>query len=248
MRQFSPPHMAALAVLVLLTAPWVWAARHRPGRWTVWGERLLASAIFAAWAGEYVADVILGVWSTTYTLPLQLTDVISLTAVAALLTHRRGLTELVYFWGLSASLQATITPDLGRAFPSVYYFTYFGYHIGAVTAGCVLVFGARAYPRRGAMSRAFGATLAWAAVAALADVITGGNYMYLAEKPAHGSLLSVLGPWPWYIAGAAVIALAMLAVLDVIARLAARRDGMMTIPTGADRESPAGSGPVGRPR
>ena len=37
--------------------------------------------------------------------------------------------------------------------------------------------------------------------------------MYLAWKPTHTSLLSVLGPWPWYIAGAAVVALVMLLVV-----------------------------------
>jgi uncharacterized membrane protein YwaF len=67
--------------------------------------------------------------------------------------------------------------------------------------------------------RTLAATAAWAVVAGTADVITGGNYMYLAWRPAHGSLLSVLGPWPWYVAGALGAGAVLLAVVEVVTRL-----------------------------
>jgi hypothetical integral membrane protein (TIGR02206 family) len=125
---------------------------------------------------------------------------------------------------LSASLQATLTPDLAWNFPSVFYFTYFTYHVVAVVAGVGLVFGCGLYPRAGAPVRVFAATLAWAAVAGAGDLLTGGNYMYLRAKPVHGSLLSALGPWPWYLVGIAAVGLAMLAVLQSIANAVGRRD------------------------
>jgi hypothetical integral membrane protein (TIGR02206 family) len=125
--------------------------------------------------------------------------------------------ELTYFWALTASLQATLTPDLGQSFPSVYYFTYFTYHVGAVVAACLLVFGCGIYPRPLAVWRAFLATLCFAAIAGVGNLITGGNYMYLRSKPAHNSLLSLMGPWPWYIVSAAGVALAMLILLALLA-------------------------------
>jgi hypothetical integral membrane protein (TIGR02206 family) len=218
MRQFSAPHLAALAVLVVATGGSVWLARRHPGGWLRALRVGLAALIFAGWAGEYVADAILGTWSVKYTLPLQLTDLISVTAILALLTGRRLLVELTYFWAFTATLQATLTPDLGQSFPSIYYFTYFIYHIGAIVAAALLVFGCRCYPRPGAAWRVFALTLGWAAVAGSADAITGGNYMYLRTKPAHASLLSLLGPWPWWIAAAAVVAVAMLYLLDALTR------------------------------
>ncbi len=159
-----------------------------------------------------------------YDLPLQLTDAISAVAVLALWTRRQGLVELLYFWSLTATLQAILTPDLGWDFPSVYYFTYFTYHIGAVVGACLLVFGCGLYPRPGAAMRVFWLTLAWAAVAGLADLVTGGNYMYLRAKPEHGSLLSVVGPWPWYIFATVALALALLLGLEWLTSRLRRRD------------------------
>jgi uncharacterized membrane protein YwaF len=39
--------------------------------------------------------------------------------------------------------------------------------------------------------------------------------MYLRHTPGAHSLLDMLGPWPWYIAGAAALALVLFAILDL---------------------------------
>jgi hypothetical integral membrane protein (TIGR02206 family) len=142
-------------------------------------------------------------------------------AIAALWRPRPRLAELLWFWALTASLQATLTPDLAQSFPDVRYFTYFVTHGGALVAVVVL----RALPQPGGMWRACAATLAWTALAAIGDVVTGGNYMFLRHKPSHGSLLDVMGPWPVYIAAAAVLALALFAALQVVGDRLSDRTG-----------------------
>jgi hypothetical integral membrane protein (TIGR02206 family) len=249
MPQFSDPHLAALAVLVVTAAVGVWIARRHPGRPATVFAWAVAAMILAAWAGEYVADVADGIWSVRYDLPLQLTDAVSIAAALALLTRRPLLAELTYFWALSASLQATLTPDLGQNFPSVFYFTYFGYHIGAIVAGCVLVFGCAMYPRRHGAWRAFAAALIVAAVAGTADLVTGGNYMYLRAKPQHNSLLGLMGPWPWYVIGGALLGLAILFALRWLAGWIGRRDHLVA--GGLAPAAPPSAGPappVGRER
>lgn len=224
MRQFSDPHLAALAVLVLAASGAVAVGRRHPGRPAQILSWALAALILAAWAGEYVVDVARATWTAEYDLPLQLTDAVSLAAVVALLTRRRLAVELAYFWSLTASLQAILTPDLGQDFPSIYYFTYFTYHVGAVVAACLLVFGSGRYPRPHAAWWVFGATLAWAALAGAADVIGGGNYMYLHYKPEHNSLMSLMGPWPWYVAETGLVGLVMLLAVQWVTGWIERRD------------------------
>jgi hypothetical integral membrane protein (TIGR02206 family) len=247
LKQFSDPHLAALLTMALGIAASVWGARRHPGPWMRWFSVALALLIFAAWAGEYVADVILGTWSVQYTLPLQLTDAVSAVSIAALLTRRQLLVELAYFWSYTATLQATLTPDLAQNFPSVFYFTYFTYHVGAIVAASFLVFGCRQYPRPGAVWRVFWITLAWAALAGAGDLITGGNYMYLRTRPIHNSLLSLMGPWPWYVVGGTALGLALLLLVAGLTRAlggvpgpaTAQRDAQVK---GSREESPQDQG------
>jgi uncharacterized membrane protein YwaF len=39
--------------------------------------------------------------------------------------------------------------------------------------------------------------------------------MFLREKPGRASLLDLMGPWPWYIPAAALLALALYVLLDL---------------------------------
>ena len=198
--------------------------------------RGLAIVILAGFVAEQATYAARGEWTARVNLPLQLSDAVTLVAIAALWRPRAGLlTELLWFWALGASLQAVLTPDLGDTFPDVLYFTFFATHSGAIAAACLLVVGMRLAPRpRGAL-RALRWTAALAGVAAIACLATGGNYMFLRRKPANGSILDALGPWPWYIAGAAVLALAILLVLEALARVAARAP-----------KSPSAAAPAGR--
>lgn len=224
MRQFSIAHLAALAVLVVGAVVAIVGPRRWPGAWVRSASWMLAGAILAGWAGEYVTEVIQGRWTLQYSLPLQLTDAVSMSAILALTMRRALLVELVYYWAFTASLQAVLTPDLGSTFPSVFYFTYFLYHVGSVLAACLLVFGCRIYPRAGSLWRVYALTVAFAALAGAGDLVTGGNYMYLRSKPIHNSLLNAMGPWPLYIVAGALLGLIMFTALAAIAEGAARHD------------------------
>jgi len=213
--QFAVEHLAALAATAVVATFSIWEARARPGGWIVLFSRTLAVLMLAAYLAENVAIVVRGTWSLERNLPLQLTDVVTITAALALWSPRPLLFELAYFWALTASLQAVLTPNLDSTFPSLFFFTYFATHCGAVVAAVFLAWGRGLAPRRGAVTRVFVATAAFAVVAGLSDLLTGGNYMFLREKPETTSLLDLMGPWPWYILSGAMLAIAMFAVLDV---------------------------------
>jgi len=88
-----------------------------------------------------------------------------------------------------------------------------------------LVVGLRIAPRPGSVARTFAITLGYTGFVGIVDALSGANYMFLRSRPASWTLLSVLGPWPWYIASAAGVALLLLAVLDLPFWLARRHDG-----------------------
>ena len=219
MQQFSVEHIVVLIATALAAALLVAITRGRADARAASIARRLAVLILFAYVAEHLTYAIRGTWTTRVNLPLQLTDAVTLVAVAALWRpHAAILVELLYFWAFSATLQAVLTPDLAQPFPDVLYFTYFITHSGAILAACLLVLGCRKVPRPGAAWRVYGLTIAFGAVAAIGTVLTGGNYMFLRRKPAGDSLLDLMGSWPWYILASAALALAMFLTLEVLAR------------------------------
>jgi hypothetical integral membrane protein (TIGR02206 family) len=215
MEVLAADHVGAVAVTAVSAGALTGAARTRPGAWTVPASRVLAVVILGTYAIEHATFVVRGTWSLERNLPCHLTDLVTIVASVALWTGRPLLAELTYFWGLSASLQALLTPDLGASFPEIFFWTYYVTHAGAVIAAVFLVFGRDLRPRPGAVGRVFAITAAWAAFVGLVDVATGGNYMFLRDKPGHVSLLDVMGPWPLYLVTGTVLALALFWLLDL---------------------------------
>jgi hypothetical integral membrane protein (TIGR02206 family) len=210
----SPEHLVPLAMLIVVVALLSVAARRRPGRWIDAVAVIMAVVIVVAelsWQPYTLAN---HVWSVAASLPVQLCDVGGFAAAAALLWRQLLLVEVAYFWGLGGTLQALLTPDLRDHFPAFPYLQFYITHDLVIVAALFLVIGLGLHPRTGSVRRIFLLTVAFAALVGLIDLVTGGNYMYLRQVPTSGSLLSLMGPWPWYIPLGAIVTLIALVVLD----------------------------------
>ena len=214
-RLLSAEHLLTLAVIAVCIAGLVIAARLRPGAWTLGAARALAVVIVANECGWWVWLWQQGTWSASYALPLQLCDIVAFVAAAALWLRRPLLVELTYFWGIAGTANGLISPDVHDHFPSYLFLQYFIAHGAIVAAALFLVAGLRIAPRRGAVVRVIMLTLGLVAVDAGANLLTGGNYMYLRQTPAVPNLLDLMGPWPWYIVAASGLAVAIFVVLDL---------------------------------
>jgi hypothetical integral membrane protein (TIGR02206 family) len=215
----SPEHLLPLALLVVVAVLLCVAARRAPGRWIDVVAATIAVALVIAelsWQPYVLAN---HTWSVGASLPVQLCDVAGFVAAAALLWRQLLLVEVAWFWGLGGTLQAVLTPDLKDRFPSFPYLQFYVTHDLVILAAVFLVIGLALQPRPGAVRRIFLLTLGFAVLVGLIDLVTGGNYMYLRQVPASGSLLNLMGPWPWYIAAGAVLTLVVLAILDAPFRL-----------------------------
>ena len=216
-------HIGGVAVVVAMAAALTIAARIRPGRWITVATRILAVSIAGAEPSYWVQQIIHGTWSASTDLPLQLSNAAEFVSAAALWWQTPFLVELTYFWGFGAVVQALLTPDFQQHFPDPAYFRFYVAHGGILVAALFLTVGLRITPRPGAPLRVFLATIVFTAVVGLADVLTNGNYMYLRLKPAAGSLLNVMGPWPWYIGSGLILAIVFLTVLNTPFWLARRK-------------------------
>jgi len=211
----SVEHLVTVGVIAAFVAGLVIAARLRPGAWTMPVCRALAVVIVVNECGWWVWLAFQHTWSASYALPLQLCDVVAFTASVALWTRRQIPVELTYFWGLAGTANGLISPDLAVHFPHYLFLQYFIAHGTIVAAALLLVVGLRISPQRGAVTRVVALTFALVAVDAVANLLTGGNYMYLRYPPSMPSVLDLMGPWPWYIVTSTVLALVIFAALDL---------------------------------
>ena len=214
-------HIGALVVIAVIVAVVVVAARRRPGPWI----KVLALVVVVDEISWWIYLLAGGQPGSqlAQSLPLQLCDVATFIAAFALSTRNQLAVEVTYFWGLAGTIQAIVTPDLPQHFPSYPYLQYYIAHGGVVAAALVLVVGLRLYPRRDAVIKVAGLTIAYAALVGLIDALTGADYMFLRAKPPNPTLLDLFGPWPVYVLVAALIGLVLFALLDAPFWLGERR-------------------------
>jgi hypothetical integral membrane protein (TIGR02206 family) len=121
--------------------------------------------------------------------------------------------EVSYFLIMAGCIQALFTPDLQTVFPDYINIRYFFVHIGLVQSilYAIFVYGFRP------TWRSFGKSFLWSNVYFVfvigVNALLGTNFMYLRQKPPTPTLLDLFGDWPWYIAGAELLALVLFAVV-----------------------------------
>ena len=197
--------VAAGALLAFLQRTW---ARGFKGLRMGVGAALLADT--AAWYGYQIA---LRQPIFPQNLPLELCDITLLLTIAVLFWRSALLFDLVYYWALAGTSMALLTPDLWEQFPSLATCQFFFAHGLVVAAVLYLVWSGEMRPRPGSVGRAMIGVNVCAACDGAFDAIFHTNYMYLARKPENASLLSILGPWPWYLAATEIVALALFVLL-----------------------------------
>jgi hypothetical integral membrane protein (TIGR02206 family) len=199
-RIFGPSHLAALGATAALTAALVILARRAKSQHLV---RAIALGLAVLLLLDEAVVVLLAARADLPTLkdhlPLQLCDWVIFAAAAALVWRRQLPYEIAYFWGLSGTLQALLTPDLAEDFPHLHFFTFQILHAGAVVAILFLTLGLGMRPRWRSVWRAWLWLQAFVVLTAAADRLLGSNYGYLLAKPTQASLYDYLGPWPWYL-------------------------------------------------
>jgi hypothetical integral membrane protein (TIGR02206 family) len=213
-RLFGPVHLLILGAVVLLAAGLAVIQRKLlPGTKVL---RLgLAVTLLADSVVFYGYQITHGQLTFPDHLPLELCDASLCLVVIALFTLNRAVYDLAYYGALAGATMALLTPNLWEPFPSFGTVQFFVAH-GLIVAGALyLVWSKLVRPRPGSVLRALLGINVFAAFVGTFDVIFKTDYMYLRAKPQNASLLDYLGPWPWYLVAAELVALIVFGLLYV---------------------------------
>jgi hypothetical integral membrane protein (TIGR02206 family) len=216
-RPFAPygySHWAALAIFVAGTIGLVKlgrAQRNTPAARNF--SRIFAVVVFVFPLPLVLYSMLPRQWDLANSLPLQLCDLAWMAAVCALWTQRAWAYALTYYWGLTLTSQALLTPALQFDFPHLEFIMFWAMHWLIVWAAIYLTWGLGQRPGWHSYRFTVAVTVIWAVSMLWFNSRFGTNYGFLNEKPPVKSLLDLLGDWPWYLASELVIGLTVWALM-----------------------------------
>lgn len=212
---FGPLHVVTVAVLLGAMAAAIVLGRRWRGTTR---ERVLRHAWIGATFVWQTISVVWYLWPTNFdiveSLPLHMCDLAAWVAPFALLTQKRLLRALLFFWGIGLSTQAFFTPVVDGGIDT---FTFWLFWVGhtQIVGSAVYDLGVLGYrPTWRDYLSVTAVNLAALAVILPFDLWTGTNYWYVGNmRPEHPTLIDRLGPWPLRVVWMFLIAQAVLAVM-----------------------------------
>ena len=198
---FSAAHVVASAgVVLMIVLLFVFK-----NKWTIQPqkmqrfERLFAISLLGMDIAYYIWLFQSGRWGWSSSLPLELCSISLGLTIVLLWTGNRHVYDFVFYAGIGGALQAIATPVLDLSFPHFRYFHFFYTHAGIVLVALYFTWVKGYRPTFRGILKTMLALNVLLPIVFMINVLFDGNYMFLRSKPANGSLLDYLGPYPWYI-------------------------------------------------
>lgn len=206
---YGATHAAAAAIGVAGAAGVVLLARRVRGRPAEERARRAFAVVLVLFAVPLqVRQWLPGRFDLESSIPLQVCDLAWVVAVHALWTKDRRTAALLYYWGLTLTVQAVVTPTLGKDFPDPDFVMFWGMHLATIWAALALTFGLGVTTDWRRYRFAVRWTIVWVAVTMAFNGVAGTNYGYFARKPAVSTPIDLFGPWPLYVVVLVVVVLA----------------------------------------
>lgn len=154
-------------------------------------------------------------WNIHHSLPFHLCDTAYLLSHYALWTRKQWAFAILFYWGLTLTPQALITPFLPFDIPHVQALMFWGLHFFVVWTAIFMTWGLGMRPKWENLKQTSIITLCFMALIFCFNAIFGTNYLYLNHKPANPSLIDWLGPWPVYPFVMAFIGISLWALISL---------------------------------
>lgn len=226
-------HASVLAVgAICISAPAIlglrWRGPHEHSRertlraWVGWST-LITQALMLIYYIRPARFVL------TESLPLHICDLAGWVGGAALVTQKRWLRTLSYYWGFGLCTQAFFTPIVTQGFGHIKFWLYWINHMQIVGCAVYDLVVLRYRPAWPDFRKAVWLTFLYAIVLMVPfNWWLGTNYAYTGpSQPNSTTILDALGPWPrrlLLIMPLAALVLFIITLPWVIVRKTARRD------------------------
>ena len=229
---FGAGHLTGLGIVVA----GAFALSLSRRRWTERAKRgfrfALAGGLLALELGRHAWFAVHGLWQVQDRLPLELCAISAWLSICALAFRSRAAYEPLYFLGLGGATQALITPNVAPySFPHWLAIQSYVSHGGIVLAALYLTLVEGFRPTPASLRRVILWVSAYVPVVLAINWAIGGNYLFLAAKPAFPTAMDWMPAWPWYIGMLIALALAVALLLYLPFLIADRRAAR---PTGGD--------------
>ncbi len=210
---FNTEHKVWMLYALLSTILWVWAGRSAAS-FAAKRQIALAMGMVGVVAWVYANFVMLGThqMKTQSVIPLHLCYFLNLALPYIFWKNRLERLDWLYPIIMAGCMQALITPDLDERFPHYYNVRYWLVHVALVqhVFYAIFVYGFRPTPKGILKCVAFINIYALCLVPI--NWLLNTNFLYL-RKPAGGSIMEKLGPWPQYLMGIEVLMFVLFAVV-----------------------------------
>lgn len=211
---FSNYHLVVLALFVVflivlfLSRHWLQEeGRERKMRYSLAAILVLCEILLNVW------NVNAGLYNMQDSLPLELCTISLYMCVLMLVLKSKSIFKMVYFTGIGGAIQALLTPVLYYNFPHVIFFEFFIAHMVIIASILYMIWVHKFRPTFKSIFSAMVFLNILVVIIYPINMLTGGNYMFLARKPATASLLDMLGPHPWYLLSLEVVAVVLFMLL-----------------------------------
>lgn len=195
--RFGVSHLGVFALVLAASLALTLAARRMHDPRVARAIRFaLAALLVASWGLWFALLYGKGWFSVSTVLPMNLCDWATSATVLSLVRPNQRTYELAYFWALSGTLLALLTPALAVDFPDLRFIVFFALHGGVVVSVSFLTFGLGMRPLPSSIPRVVVWSFLYLAAAIATNALFGTNFGFLVVKPAEPSLYDLLAPWP----------------------------------------------------
>jgi hypothetical integral membrane protein (TIGR02206 family) len=207
-------HLLALSMIAAVIIFLIWGWRDpdehakRRARYALAGVMLIVESSWHIW------NVANDTWNIQRHLPLHTCSMGVWLSMVMLMTRNYRLYEVLYFVGIAGATQALLTPTLGiYGLPHFWAIQSLSSH-GLLVIALVFMTSIEGFrPAWMSIWRTMLILNLYMLLVTGFNYLIGSNYMFTLRKPATVSLFDVMGPWPWYIFTAELVAIVLFSIL-----------------------------------